>query len=100
MTIIAHDEETPNPLLRIGLIGAGALALRISHSLILGDAPLIRHPQFVLWLVITGALGLGLCAWAGLGSRIPRRVVWLVLIVCLLDIFLRFDILQMTASTP
>ncbi|MEQ9028834.1 MAG: hypothetical protein RLP44_09010 [Aggregatilineales bacterium] len=101
MTKTTQEEATISPLLlRIGLIGAGALALRISHSLMLGDAPLIRHPQFVWWLVVTGALGLSLWGLAGLGSRIPRRAVWLVLVVCLLDIFLRFDILQMTADTP
>lgn len=86
-------------ILRLGLLGAGALSLRISHSLMLADAPLIRQPQFLIWLVITGALGLALWTLAGL-RRVPRGTVWLVLAVCILDVLLRFHVVQATALSP
>ncbi|MDX1995563.1 MAG: hypothetical protein SF029_24480 [bacterium] len=86
-------------LLRLGLIGAGALALRISHSLMLGDAPLIRQPHFVLWLVVTGGIGLALWTLAAL-PRVPKQAVWLILLICALDVGLRFHVAQATAETP
>jgi len=89
-----RSESTETVLLRIGLLGAGALLLRMSMHVAI-SAPLADIPAYLFAVIALG--GLGLAALAAAGWRTPSpRWRWLILLAVVSEIALTATIWRQT----
>jgi hypothetical protein len=88
------SESTETLLLRIGLVGAGALLLRMSMHVAI-SAPLADVPAYVVAVIALG--GLGLATLVAAGWRIPStNLRWLILLAVVSEIVLTATIWRQT----
>lgn len=97
-------DKTTDPLLRLGLIGAGMFLIRLGFSAHLfsayfTDAPLIQSPVFVVTLVLFSGLSLFVVVLGAVG-RVGAWARWLILIICLTDLVIRAAILGAGTVRP